>query len=203
MNEHTNLSKHLNQFIPCREDFKSTGTLGVIGHSAPGCPDWDIQPLTILHEEKSQVKAKFRSYSINISIYTLQIQSSVESDFPLSETSLPRLPFISLLPTTPPNTHSCACSTIPPTLCPPILLVSLAMLPRPLPTHFSAPLYFGHSYIYGVIWCSSPSKASGITAHTGLWQQSRVWGGWWKEIWLRNEKTDWTNGGLVSENERK
>lgn len=59
---------------------------------------------------------------------------------------------------------------------PPILLVSLDMLPSPLPTHFSAPLHFGHSYIYGVIRCSSPSRASRITAHTELWR-AEAWGG--------------------------
>lgn len=85
-------------------------------------------------------------------------------------------PSISLLPTTPPTTHSSTYSTTPPTPCPPILLVSLDMLPSPLPTHFSAPLHFGHSYIYGVIRCSSPSKASRITAHTELWRAEGVWG---------------------------
>lgn len=85
--------------------------------------------------------------------------------------SLPLLyepPSNSLLPTTPPTTHSSTHSTA--HAVPPILLVSLDMLPSPLPTHFSAPLHFGHSYIYGVIWCSSPSRASRITAHTELWR---------------------------------
>lgn len=45
----------------------------------------------------------------------------------------------------------------PPVSPPPILLVSLAMLPSLLPTHFSVPLHFGHSYIYGVMRCTSPS----------------------------------------------
>lgn len=106
-------------------------------------------------------------------------------------------PSLSLLPTTPPTTHSPTYSSTPPTPCPPILLVSLDMLPSPLPTHFSAPLHFGHSYIYGVIRCT-PSKASRITAHTELWQARgalgmegvRRWGErercgqlneWWKE----------------------
>lgn len=59
----------------------------------------------------------------------------------------------------------------------PILLVSLDMLPSPLPTHFSAPLHFGHSYIYGVIRCGSPSRASRITAHTELWRAEGCGGG--------------------------
>lgn len=77
----------------------------------------------------------------------------------------------------PPTSHSSTCSTAPPTPCPPILLVSLDMLPSPLPTHFSAPLHFGHSYIYGVIRCSSPSGASRITAHTELWRAGKGKGG--------------------------
>lgn len=76
-------------------------------------------------------------------------------------------------PPTHPPTHSSTSPTLWPPLNPPspppILLVSLDMLPSPLPTHFSAPLHFGHSYIYGVIRCSSPSKASRVTAHTELW----------------------------------
>lgn len=74
---------------------------------------------------------------------------------------------ISLFPATPPNTHS---QHYPLPRSAPILLVSLDMLPSPLPTLFSAPLHFGHSYIYGVIRCGSPSGASRISAHTELWR---------------------------------
>lgn len=78
------------------------------------------------------------------------------------------LPFSLQHPQTP--THS----TTPP---PPILLVSLDMLPSPLPTLFSAPLHFGHSYIYGVIRRGSPFGASRITAHTELWRAGgEEWG---------------------------
>lgn len=39
------------------------------------------------------------------------------------------------------------------------------------PTHFSAPLRFGHSYIYGAIRCSSPCGAARITSTYGaLWR---------------------------------
>lgn len=95
----------------------------------------------------------------------------------------------------PPTSHSSTCSTTPPTPCPPILLVSLDMLPSPLPTHFSAPLHFGHSYIYGAIRCSSPSRASRITAHTELWRAGKG-GGVLGVCGVRGEVERGEDGGI-------
>lgn len=110
---------------------------------------WTLRPAEILDESKK--KKSWRSKlgsSCNSSIRSLQIKS-----FP-----------VSLFPATPPK-HPLTAPP-PPTRSAPILLVSLDMLPSPLPTLFSAPLHFGHSYIYGAIRCGSPSGASRITAHS-------------------------------------